>query len=333
MHPRTQKMHTHMSAAAGEVDLSRQEDVPPNVYRDALRKEPQSKLGQLLASSVSENTWALRRRMAAFEGKTLAQVMEMRMTQVSSTTVAKEMGQLAWLADRELFSMSSLDRKILDDTKTAVRKTPHVLMKALPMTREWVQSLTGPKHNGLSDSSKALVQMSFLSASRVEDCLGLTPAALRTMLTDTSTVFGATKTNAAATARPDHHTTVKVTKGSALYEWVHKGNRFTDKHHATLERELAKIKVPQQYVQFWAEKAEVAGDKVRDHFTLHSMKRGAAYYLWRAVARREITLDQLKAQLKHEDLKSSLEYAPDRALVAKAMSGHTVLHMTMPTMC
>lgn len=302
------------------------------VYSDAMQKKPATNLGKLLATSVSEGTWALRRRLANLKDATVSEIVEARMADgVAPSTVAKELGQIAWLADRQLHKMDQLDRRMLDDVKTAIRKRPHSVTKALPMTHAWVTELTGPKST-LSSSSKALVQMAFLSASRVEDCVGLTAEALREMLRSTAVVFKTSKTNQAGDARPDHHTRVTVTRGSALHRHILQNKAFTAKEARTLEEELPKARVDKEYVAFWRQKARVSGDLVRDHFTLHSMKRGAAYHLWRAAAAKEITLDQLKAQLKHQDLKSSLEYAPDRALVATAMSGHTTLRLVMPTL-
>lgn len=301
------------------------------VQIDALQRHPKTKLGLLLAQGASRGTRSLRRRLLKAAGVPLQTYLEQRLQQVSRSTIAKELGQLGWLADRGMIPMTGPARTLMADVNKAIRKTPHQARHALPMTHEWVCALTR-RTSPLTLSSQALIQLTFLSASRVDDCISASKEALAHLLKSGVMIFGKTKTNSAATARPDHHVRVQVVRGTALHRFLTKERYFKPHHARKLAQELAMIEVPKNYVKFWNTKAKTVGESVIPHFTMHSMKRGAADCLWKAAAANKITIDQLKAQLKHERLQSSLAYAPDRSLVATAVHGdHSILNLPMPT--
>jgi hypothetical protein len=58
--------------------------------------------------------------------------------------------------------------------------------------------------------------------------------------------------------------------------------------------------------------------RINDHYTMHSIKRGAAFYVWEAAAAHKISVDDVLKLLKHKELETALEYCPCPMLAAKA---------------
>ena len=95
---------------------------------------------------------------------------------------------------------------------------------------------------------------------------------------------------------------------------------FTDKDRTTLTRLLEKFPVSTMERQKWAKLRPQSG--LMTHYSLHSIKRGAAHRLWEAAAAGKIQGATAMTMLKHKDLSTSLGYAPDPRLVARAMGTH-----------
>ena len=92
---------------------------------------------------------------------------------------------------------------------------------------------------------------------------------------------------------------------------------FTSDDSTALAKHLKRMQPPWGEVRRW--QLEAPDDHVNDHYTLHSLKRGAAAALWQAVADKKLAIEQVLLLLKHKDVESSLQYCPTPMLAAKAV--------------
>ena len=101
---------------------------------------------------------------------------------------------------------------------------------------------------------------------------------------------------------------------------------FTDSHSNELYRHLSRIPVPKAYINDWQQLRPK--NPLIQHFSLHSIKRGAAALLWEAAARGEISAQAVKYLLKHKSDETTVGYAPNPVHVSQAFGTSLATRVT-----
>lgn len=291
-------------------------------------------IAKLLQTSLSAGTWAGRTRVARHfisikqpPLQTLDRMLEQRLATVAPATVSRDIGHLKWLLPR-LLSRDEAEPllQLLQDLQRGVRKVDpgRPLSKALPFTtatlRMFLVAVPLP--------IRAMALLAFRTASRVSDLLHLRRRDLVSTREGLMVTFTVTKTNQEAERRADHRILVPDPPPDIMLHAQHLQPSqllFTPAHRVQLRLMLYKVNpLPTEVVRWQAQDPQ---NKVRDRYTLHSLKRGAAALAWQGVVDRKITLQDLMLLLKHQDVKSALEYCPCPVLAAKA-AGSTAAALT-----
>jgi hypothetical protein len=307
------------------------------LYRQAANNDTSSypALVDLIRAAASVATWQARRRMnlidwtlAADPFRELNDLLAQRRLKVGPCAIRKDISMLKWHVSKQLPGPEGLSvLQALDDLQAGARRietrTPEE--KALPLTAEILRKLI----HGQTPSVRSLALMAFRTASRVGDLMAIGPDHVRhTTSSALLVVFTFTKTNPNATARPDHQ--VEIVGATELMQLLPllkpkmrlvgttKLLTFWGQEHARrLTSILKAAKVSPEYRARW--QSLRPENPVRDHFTMHSIKRGAAHELWTAAAQGLITPDAVMHLLKHKQIDVSIDYAPDKLLVTRAL--------------
>ena len=278
-----------------------------------------SAIHTLIEKSAAKSTWDLRKRVfKIFVGEkmsTTGAITAILQGQQQPKTKAKYLSALSWITDRHNGNDVPTAR-LFRDLGSGLRRTrgPST-RKALPASRGLVQGLL--KSKTTSQDTKAVAVMAFVTASRVDEVMRVT----RTSSDGDGLlqIFTNSKTNPEGLPRIDHLTmiTKKATK------WVKVFNKRREKIKLSkVRRELKRFEIPQGYLQKF--QAMDPRASLIPHLTFHSFKRGAAYHLWKAAAKKLILPEQVAQALKHVSQDSSLGYAPNPKTVAKAFQKDTV---------
>jgi len=175
---------------------------------------------------------------------------------------------------------------------------------------------------------RAMALLAFRTASRISDVLRLRPKDVRHSTDGLPVSFSITKTNQEAERRADHRILVPDPPRDIL-RWCLSNSRsptlWTATHQQQLTHRLSQMTPDFRVVRQWQE--QDPQNVLRNHYTLHSFKRGAAALAWQGVVDGKITLQDLMLLLKHQDVKSALEYCPCPMLAAKA-AGSTAAALT-----
>jgi len=291
-------------------------------------------IAKLLQTSLSAGTWAGRTRVARHflsikqpPLRTLDHMLEQRLATVAPATVSRDIGHLKWLLPRLLTRDESEPLiQLLQDLQRGVRKVDpgRPLSKALPFTPTTLRMFLAAAPLPI----RAMALLAFRTASRVSDLLHIRRRDLAPMPDGLMVTFTVTKTNQEAERRADHRILVPDPPPDIFRHAQHLQPSqllFTPAHRAQLRQMLYKVNpLPTEVVRWRAQDPQ---NKVRDRYTLHSFKRGAAALAWQGVVDRRITLQDLMLLLKHQDVKSALEYCPCPVLAAKA-AGSTAAVLT-----
>jgi integrase len=292
-------------------------------------------INKLLATSLSKGTWAGRSRTAsAFmrSGKdplsSLDRFLEQRLATVAPSTVTKDIGHLKWLLPRLLPKEDAEPMAhLLQDLQRGVRKADagRPLTKALPISPTELRRLLVIAPLPV----RALALLAFRTASRISDLLHLRPKDVTRNTDGLLVSFSITKTNQEAERRPDHRILVPDPPRDTV-RWcltsVRSPTLWTENHRQQLTQLLRHMRPDASVLRHWQE--QDPQNIIRTHYTLHSFKRGAAALAWQGVVDGKITLQDLMLLLKHQDVKSALEYCPCPLLAAKA-AGSTAAMLTM----
>jgi hypothetical protein len=258
----------------------------------------------------------------------LNDLLAKRRLQVGPCAIRKDISMLKWHASKQLPGPLGLPvQQALDDLQSGARRTESRTpeAKALPITPVILRRLIEDE----SPAVQSLALMAFRTASRVGDLLPIGPEHVRhTGKTTMLVVFSFTKTNQDGKSRSDHQ--VEVVAATELMELMPKVVPRTRKveqtrlltywgpeHVRRLTNIFNKATVSPEYVARW--QALRPENPIRDHFTLHSIKRGAAHELWTAAAQGLIAPDAVMRMLKHKQVDMSIDYAPDKLLVTRAL--------------
>ena len=172
-------------------------------------------------------------------------------------------------------------------------------------------------------AERALAVLAFRTASRVGDLLPLTADDIKVQLDGSLLiVFRETKTNQEQDPRPDHQ--VIVPEPELEIRQFLRTRRSLSRNHKLwgslnadrLSRKLHTLQVPNCELARW--KQMDPRHEIRPTYSLHSLKRGAAFYAWQAVAEGTITVQDLCLLLKHKDVATAIEYCPAPGLAARA---------------
>lgn len=292
-------------------------------------------INKLLLSSLSTGTWAGRTRVAKnFMARgtedplhSLDQMLENRMATVAPITVSKDIGHLKWLLPRLLPSKQAEPMvHLLQDIQKGVRKMDagRPLTKALPLTRQALVGFLALNSLPLN----AMILIAFRTASRVQDLMCLRRRDLQETPDGLMVSFCMTKTNQEGESRADHRIMMPNPPPQILAHakrFQPEQLLFSEEQKRLLRLRLRALRPSVHEVNRW--RAQDPQNHIRNHYTLHSAKRGAAALAWQGVVDGKITLPDLMLLLKHKDVSSALEYCPCPVLAAKA-AGSTAASLT-----
>lgn len=303
---------------------------------DHLPLPRQPTLRRLLRQVAATSTWRARNRTAALfryrsqEGtfdENLEEFVRLRLPTVQPDTLSKDLANLKWLLHRDPSLAAPLPFEaavaLLTDLQRALRQlsASRPKRKALPLSPADVSKALLL----LPPAAAKILRLAWVTASRIGDVMTLTNRSLRPLPNGSLLVdFSVTKTNRLGEDRPDHLVLIP-SAAARFFVPLAKGNNnqplFSPAARSQLRRCLAHLKPSVAWI------AEMAASRprhtVRTRFTEHSVKRGAALQLWRALARQEITETQLMRALKHKEVRSSLGYCPDPAAAATGLGQAT----------
>lgn len=270
-----------------------------------------------LFKSAERNTWLLRERIFR-QREPLTYVMSPSRN-VKAATRAKEMSALKWLSDRNLIAPIS-SHYASDLAKGLQRINPAApVTKALPADRKAVEAMLASKH--FTTEEKIMIELAFSSASRMDEVATLANPKMGRRIDRNALIFGKTKSNPTGAARADHfHAIVNPSpRLSKFFRMLPQDQqKVLLKANARMSKSLEAYPVPSSEVERWRRMNAI--HPTRDHYTLHSFKRGAAYHLWELAAAKEIEPSDVARHLKHKSIDSSVGYAPNPVTVAKAMN-------------
>lgn len=280
----------------------------------------------LLAESVTLETWRLRQRMYHVFGHlnsphtapalltSLDTFLADRLLTCAPLTVAKDISAIKWLCSRHLLPTTLTP--LLEDIHKALYKRPHLVERALPLDvtslREIIQRA---QFLGLHREAAAIL-LAWSTASRIGDLAPLLGRDLSVNAGQLLVCFTTTKAKPTpSTQRADHYASVPLLPAFRpllnnppllpLFTCLNSAQALITTHRPSPST-----------VALW--RARDPRGSTKDHYTLHSIKRGAAWVLWRQASVGKLSLDQLVHMLKHRDVQSSLAYCPEPALIPAA---------------
>ena len=242
----------------------------------------------------------------------------------------KDISALKWSLERQVPQSTAAPlRALLDDLQAGLRRkeATEPETKAIPISLEVLARAVATAELPV----KFMAILAYRTASRVGDVVFLGPRNFRVINKDTLFIsFDMTKTNMEGEHRVDHQ--VELAGAADLVRWykllkpqtvVHPALSvrmqvfFTEAHRRKLQERLAKLPVPKAQIAMWQKLRP--GNDLMSHYSLHSIKRGAAHQLWQAAAAGKMTPTAVMMMLKHKQVDTTLGYAPDPRLVAQAM--------------
>lgn len=297
-------------------------------------------LSHILSAAVKRPTWLARRRTTTqlcsrFDPDSepllaLESFLRQRASRVKCGTLAKDISHLKWIFPRlTSHNTSSSTLPLLDDLSRGLRHMGALdpTCKALPLSLPALRRLS----RAVCPKIRCLLILAFRTASRVSDLANLTPSDFifnrreRTLLIQ----FRITKCNQSGQRRPDHKILLSDPEHEILSFLLqrHPKNKplFQPRDFASLRQSLRRLPVSNNELVFW--KNQTPDEIVRDHYTFHSIKRGAAALLWEACADGVVSVADLLLHLKHKDIESALQYCPVPLLAARAV-GSRASHVT-----
>lgn len=292
-------------------------------------------MAEILRRGASQDTWRLRsQQLVDWSDPQRLQHLERHLAErtaaVAPGTVRKDISTMKWQLERQLpaHEVAPLAALLLD-LQAGLRREEATapVTKAVPITMAELEAVV----KRAEPPVQLLALLAYRTASRVGDLMFLGPRNFRVISTKTLFVsFGITKTNPDADNRVDHH--VEIDDAKALITLLralkpttvtHPALQvelqvfFTNKHRSTLERLLAAFPLTKRRRQYWQQLRPES--ELLTTYSLHSIKRGAAHRLWAAAAAGKMTPQTVMSMLKHKQLDTTLGYAPDQRLVARAM--------------
>ena len=297
----------------------------------ALMQEHDPVLATLMTGAYSTSTWNGRLRVArelqrskgSFESA-VAAFLRARATQgLKSATVARDIGHIKWLAKLQNAESPALSVRLstlqrgLQHKEAAVEITT----KALPMSRSVLSRLIADSRP--SKPTKLALLLAFRTGSRISDVFALQPrrAFLPHHRQSMLVCWGMTKAHMTVEARPDHQQIIDAP--GALAELLARPRLLEQTSVAAVRKALALLHPSAAYIKRWQSLNPTV--KIRDHFTLHSLKRGRAAELWQLAAEGRKSTEEVMFELKHQDIKSALAYAPSPAATAEALKREKAL--------
>ena len=300
------------------------------LYLNTLNKLKASPIATLLRDGVSQATWRKRlnllRRMADYTSSPTharQRFVTSRLRAVKYATLAADLAGLKWINARFLPHMAGTLDPLLDDLRRAcrLRAVGQHSTKALPLTKgEYLRV-----KSNLAGRARLMLTLIWRTASRVSDVTTLTGGSL-TLMTGAGAeprllvVFGQTKANRFAAHRSDHQVILlnpgELTKLVTPHSEAHK-KLFTKQDVSQLDAALKQTKPPKKIIEKW--ETLQPGQPLRNHYTRHSIKRGAAARLWAQAANGRIRTDTVMRLLKHKQLETALGYCPAPQLAARAL--------------
>jgi len=172
--------------------------------------------------------------------------------------------------------------------------------QALPMLPEIILNVL--KQRGIPNQLKALLWLTYATASRVSDVINMKRQAVRITPRGLLVVFTNTKTNQEAVPRVDHLALIPMeVVPEVISQFLAKTppqNKMFTLTPSQVAAALKKISMPSKYVDQFVSPQR----KVKSHFTLHSMKRGAITVLWSKAAEGQIGYMLIPTIAKHKTL-------------------------------
>lgn len=281
---------------------------------------------------MSKSTWSARRRAARailgpqltpislqqFRRKALRHLTQLLNRSLKPDTISKEIAHIRWIAMAMGFgplpSSFAIELGLLQrglrHQQAFVKKS-----KALPMSKHMLRHIA--KRAPLPIAVALL--LAFHTASRVNDILRLTPDSFVVSKNRTSLLilFGVTKTNQTAESRGDHQMILSPIPSLLRKHALSLHAIMKTVSSQSITSFLRGITPPTAYVARY--QAMNPTTIVRQHFTQHSLKRGAAERLWLQASRSKTTVEMVLHRLKHKSLEASLAYAPNPLTAAKAI--------------
>ena len=236
--------------------------------------------------------------------------------EIKARTLSKDIPHIKWAWHALNLEMPLRIRTLLQTAQRGLSRAPTMVSKALPLDRDLLMRLV----RRLPKSRRKLglvLLLAFETASRVDDIFKLDPlTAFRlTRQGHLLVLWGATKANQSAEARADHQQIVE--NPGALKLLCRRPDVLLQSSPKEVLRTLRQFTPPKAYVKRW--QALNPTIRVRNHFTLHSLKRGRGYELWLDAANGRIQVPEVLHRMKHKSIEAALAYAPDPALAAEAI--------------
>lgn len=232
----------------------------------------------------------------------------------SAATAAKNVGHFVMMFRR---LGRTQDVQILDDYRLGLRSRIAQLDKthAVPMTAPFVARLIAKIDN---DNVTAMIWVWFITASRWQDLQDLTWEDLALVDGGKAVLitFRRTKTNQEADSRIDHLTVVNSQLVPAeVMERIGRTDRIVTWSEYRMTKHLKELPLPQAHRNQFVRPRRA----LRQGWTLHSVKMGAARHAWEKAAdpRTGVEHWQVGVLLKHKNVASlytsdtSVEYAPE----------------------
>lgn len=291
-----------------------------------------SKVALQMWSAFSRTTWSSRSRVLieligehesvpmvsarTLERRTRRFIEKRMVSSISLRTLAKDMPHIRWAWKALNCAMPTSLSTSLSTLQRGCHKEPHKVSKALPMTREVLMTLA--RRLVKTDLPLLLVLLlAFETASRIDDIFKLRSemAFLSGRAGAMLVLWGASKANPTAEARADHQQIVD--DPGPLRALLKRPQLIQQVTPAQVTKLFKQIKVSKAYRKQWQQRNPTV--VVRDHFTLHSLKRGRGDELWRAAADGKLQLQEVLHRMKHKSVEAALAYAPDPVLAAEAV--------------
>lgn len=302
------------------------------VYQSMLHKDTSDvpNISLILRQAVTSNTWEARRRtmdliqrhgcLKSDPVRAIDAFLGHRSSSVAAATMIKDVSNLKFLIPRLIPTEQAQPVLcLLEDIQRGLRRsnalTPKT--KALPMSKAALRRLLPT----LPRKLQVLALLAFRTASRVGDLTLLRKCDIIFQGNSLLVSFRVTKTNHDAERRPDHKIVINDPEPILQLQLrrltPNQDQLWSSEDINELRKALRQFKPTPDDVRTW--RSLSPDEIVRDHYTFHSFKRGAAALAWQALADRKISTDDLLLLLKHQSIKSSLEYCPVPMIAAKAI--------------
>ena len=259
----------------------------------------------LLRQGASAETWRRRAlQPISWDSATplsqLEEFLSRRSASVAAGTVRKDISALKWSLERQVPQSTAAPlRALLDDLQAGLRRSEATEpeTKAIPIN---LSDLTRVVHSE-ELPVRFMAILAYRSASRVGDVMFLGPRNFRVIDKNTLFIsFAITKANMEGENRVDHQ--VEVAGAADLVRWlkhlkpltvVHPTLSvpmqvfFTEAHRRKLQQRLKEFPLSKTLIARWQKLRP--GNDLMNHYSLHSIKRGAAHQLWLAAAAGKMT--------------------------------------------